>query len=108
MYLFGGPLVGGRASQSQGANLQITCHASSTPIRPTINSLAAIKPKLKYVSKADVDFLVEEISGNAYLQHGVALKSGDTVVDCGANIGIFGMQAASAVGHQVGDISFIS
>ena len=57
---------------------------------------------LKLVSKLDVPFLLNEIfSENAYLQHGVKLQEGYTVVDVGANIGLFTLQAADLVGQQV-------
>jgi cyclopropane fatty-acyl-phospholipid synthase-like methyltransferase len=40
-------------------------------------------------------FLYEEVySQQQYLQHGVQLKPGDTVLDAGGNIGLFAMLAA--------------
>lgn len=45
---------------------------------------------------AEVLFLFKEQPG--YLQHGVQLRPGDTVIDVGANIGLFSMLAAEAVG----------
>lgn len=40
-------------------------------------------------------FLYEEVyCQQQYLQHGVGLKPGDTVVDVGANIGLFSLFAA--------------
>ena len=57
--------------------------------------------KVSYVSKADVAFLYNEIEGKrCYFQHGVALARGDTVVDVGANIGIFAAQAAREVSES--------
>ena len=51
------------------------------------------------VSEPDVPFLYEEVFvQNTYLGHGgISLAPGDTVVDVGANIGMFGLQAASLV-----------
>jgi hypothetical protein len=44
---------------------------------------------------AEVMFLYEEVySQQQYLQHGVTLKPGDTVMDVGGNIGLFAMLAA--------------
>ena len=51
-----------------------------------------------YVSKPDVAFLYREIvEKRCYLQHGIYLPKGGTVVDIGANIGIFAAQAAREV-----------
>ncbi|KAF6259530.1 S-adenosyl-L-methionine-dependent methyltransferase [Scenedesmus sp. NREL 46B-D3] len=48
---------------------------------------------------AEVQFLYDEqYSDRCYLQHGVSLAPGATVVDVGANIGIFSMFAAEAAG----------
>lgn len=47
------------------------------------------------VSKADVAFLYDEIwEQRAYLDHGISIGPGDTVLDVGANIGLFSIQAA--------------
>jgi hypothetical protein len=49
---------------------------------------------------AEVQFLYDEqYSERCYLQHGVSLAPGATVIDVGANIGMFSMFAAE-VGHQ--------
>ena len=53
---------------------------------------------IAYVSKADVAFLCREIEEKrCYFQHGISLAKGDTVIDVGANIGIFAAQAAREV-----------
>lgn len=50
---------------------------------------------IQYVSEDDVQFLYDEIwRDRSYLQHGVAIGPGDTVIDVGANIGLFALQAA--------------
>ena len=61
-----------------------------------------VKPdaaSLRFVSKPDVAFLLTEIyDKHAYLQHGISLHPGGTVVDVGANIGLFANYAAQHVG----------
>ena len=55
-----------------------------------------------FVSSLDLDFLYDEIFvSQIYLQHGVALKAGDVVLDVGANIGLFTAFAAGLVGSKV-------
>lgn len=57
---------------------------------------------VSYVSKPDVAFLTREIHEDGlYFRHGVELCPGDTVIDVGANIGIFAMHCAETVGPQV-------
>ena len=52
-----------------------------------------------YASKHDVSFLYREIfEEQLYLQHGIQLAQGDTVVDIGGNIGFFAIFAAQLVG----------
>lgn len=52
-----------------------------------------------YASKHDVSFLYREIfEEQLYLQHGIQLAQGDTVVDIGGNIGFFALFAAQLVG----------
>ncbi len=52
-----------------------------------------------YASKYDVSFLYREIfEEQLYLQHGIRLEQGDTVVDVGSNIGFFALFAAQQVG----------
>ena len=54
---------------------------------------------VRYVSKPDVAFLLSEIyDKEVYLQHGISLLPGDTVLDIGANIGLFAHYAAQRVG----------
>lgn len=60
----------------------------------------------RYVSKDDVRFLYKEIyTERGYLRHGIQLQQGDTVIDVGANIGLFSAFAAEAVGPEVGAAS---
>jgi hypothetical protein len=57
---------------------------------------------VSYISKPDVAFLSREICKDMlYFRHGVALQPGDTVVDVGANIGMFANYCAEIVGSQV-------
>ncbi|GAQ79198.1 hypothetical protein KFL_000260140 [Klebsormidium nitens] len=55
------------------------------------------------VSEADVAFLYEEIWEQcSYLDHGISIGPGDTVLDVGANIGLFTIQAArKCIGGRV-------
>lgn len=57
--------------------------------------------EIAYVSKPDVAFLYREVyEKQSYLQHGVTISPGDTVLDVGANIGIFAAFAAEKVGKS--------
>ena len=74
------------------------CEAVCTapPLCPIPNGL-----EIAYVSKPDVAFLFREVyEKQTYLQHGVTISPGDTVLDVGANIGIFAAFAAEKVGNS--------
>lgn len=54
------------------------------------------------VSTLDIDFLYREIfEQEIYAQHGISIAEGSTVMDCGANIGLFSIYAAEAAGSSV-------
>ena len=54
------------------------------------------------VSTLDIDFLYREIfEQEIYVQHGISIAEGSTVMDCGANIGLFSIYAAKAAGSSV-------
>ena len=54
------------------------------------------------VSTLDIDFLYREIfEQEIYVQHGISIAEGSTVIDCGANIGLFSIYAAEAAGSSV-------
>ncbi|KAG2435614.1 hypothetical protein HYH02_011904 [Chlamydomonas schloesseri] len=54
---------------------------------------------LRHFTTDELQFLYREIyQDRVYLKHGVTLRPGDTVIDVGANTGLFTMQAAEAVG----------
>ena len=54
------------------------------------------------VSTLDIDFLYREIfEQQIYEQHGISIAEGSTVLDCGANIGLFSVYAAEAAGPSV-------
>lgn len=58
--------------------------------------------EVSVVSKLDLEFLYREIfEQRLYLQHGIQLQSGDVVLDCGGNIGLFSLFAAEVVGSTV-------
>lgn len=57
---------------------------------------------VRCVSRRDVLFLYGEIyQRRCYMQHGIKLQPGGTVIDCGANIGLFSMLAAEELGPEV-------
>jgi phthiocerol/phenolphthiocerol synthesis type-I polyketide synthase E len=52
--------------------------------------------KWEYLDKEENDFIFHEIFlAKSYLKHGVCLRCGDTVVDVGANIGLFSLWCLS-------------
>ena len=74
----------------------ICCSSSCEPTTVLPNGLAVC-----YASKYDVDFLYREIfTEKAYLQHGIQLAEGNTVIDVGGNIGFFALFAAEFVGSH--------
>lgn len=57
---------------------------------------------VRCVSRRDVLFLYKEVfERQAYLQHGASLEPGGTVLDVGANIGLFALFAAELLGPEV-------
>ena len=57
---------------------------------------------VRYASKSDVLFLYEETyRRRCYQQHGIRLRPGGTVLDVGANIGLFAMAASEELGPHV-------
>ncbi len=58
------------------------------------------------VSTLDIEFLYREIfEQKIYEQHGISIVEGSTVMDCGANIGLFSIYAAEAAGSSVSAFS---
>lgn len=57
--------------------------------------------KVQHLSGSDLPFIYDEIFvRQCYMQHGVAIKKGATVLDIGSNIGLFSLWAASEAGQQ--------
>lgn len=57
--------------------------------------------EIAFISKPDVAFLYREVfQKQAYIQHGVTLSPGNTVLDVGANIGLFAAFAAKKVEYS--------
>ena len=56
---------------------------------------------IRYVSRRDVAFLYREVYEEQGYLKGLSLKRGDTVLDVGANIGLFALRAAETVGPEV-------
>jgi FkbM family methyltransferase len=82
---------------------------TQTPAALTLDSLKLKHDPFVAVSKGGVKLRLDPLAGESftffenfvrqdYLRNGIALKSGDTVVDIGANIGAFALHAASIVG----------
>lgn len=76
----------------------IGINCTARPTTPAPGWLA----RTRHVSGRDVKFLYHEIwCEDCYLQQGVRLRPGDEVIDVGANIGMFTLRAAEAVGPTV-------
>ena len=59
------------------------------------------RPPVLGASAIDVAFLEHEIfTRQTYLQNGVRIRPGDTVLDVGANIGFFTLQASQLAGPR--------
>ena len=59
------------------------------------------RPPVLGASAIDVAFLEHEIfTQQTYLQNGVRVRPGDTVLDVGANIGFFTLQASQLAGPR--------
>lgn len=73
-------------------------HACScSACQPTVSLPNGLE--ICYASQYDVNFLYREIfQDKVYLQHGIQLQEGDTVLDIGGNIGFFALFAAQSVG----------
>ena len=57
---------------------------------------------MNYVSEEDVHYLYKEIFvDQAYLRHGIRICPASTVIDVGANVGLFSIFAASKAGPEV-------
>ncbi|KXZ45788.1 hypothetical protein GPECTOR_50g581 [Gonium pectorale] len=55
--------------------------------------------ELRHFTAAELDFLYREVyEDRVYLRNGVSLRPGDTVVDVGANTGLFTLLASELVG----------
>jgi FkbM family methyltransferase len=82
---------------------------TQTPVALTLDSLKLKSAPFVAISKEGVKLRLNSLAGESftffenfvrrdYLRNGIALKTGDTVVDVGANIGSFALLAASVVG----------
>ena len=57
-----------------------------------------------YANRQEVAFLWEEMP--AYFRHGIAIGEGDTLLDVGANIGLFSLYASRASHHKATIFAF--
>ncbi len=88
------PHRGRHKSTARQAKQQSIACCACKPVTNLPNGLTVC-----YASKYDVTFLYREIfAEQLYLQHGIKLEQGDTVVDVGGNIGFFALFAAQQVG----------
>ena len=77
-------------------------HARSARIAALPTATLPNGLKAAYISRNDLFFLYHEIyEQQSYLQHGIHLQPGDTVLDVGANVGLFSLFASAAVGTKV-------
>ena len=85
------------------------CRYSNTPITLILDTLKLQKSSFIAQSKNGIKLSLRPNAGESftfyenlirqdYLQHGIHLQPGDTVIDIGANIGAFTVLAASQVG----------
>ena len=65
---------------------------------------AAAKPRLHAVNPWEADFLWDEVPN--YLDHGIRLAPGATVLDVGANIGVFSAYVWQRLGGDVRIVAF--
>jgi len=85
---------GSRKCTTRQAKKQPIACSACKPVTTLPNGLTVC-----YASKYDVSFLYREIfEEQVYLQHGIRLEQGDTVLDVGGNIGLFCVFAAQQVG----------
>ena len=77
----------------------------AAPPRPVTAHASARLPnglRLHFVSQPDVSFLYREIfTERCYAKHGVTVRPGDTVLDVGANVGVFALWAGSEGARRV-------
>ena len=87
--------------------LDVICRHIS--VQATQRMLLPNGKEISVINKDEVAFLYKEIfEDKSYLQHGIDLKPGDTVLDVGANIGLFSLFAATMVGPKVDEDPFLS
>ena len=91
---------------------EIVCTVPVVPYIPSIlqgrewafhkpHMLARPPVRVRGASSIDIAFLEREIfDQRTYLQQGVQVKPGSTVIDVGANIGFFTLQASQLAGNQ--------
>lgn len=95
----------GKRAKSSRSHRFGTCAAASVNRSPEQSRLKTCPlpngERVAYISKPDIAFLYREIfEEHGYLRHGITLQEGDTVLDIGANIGLFAAFASQKVGRH--------
>lgn len=85
--------------------------SDAAPLDPGFTERAELAPLGRVCfdrrSRREVEFIFREIFiDEEYLRHGVTLAPGATVIDAGANIGLFSLYAARACGGDVRLLAF--
>jgi 2-polyprenyl-3-methyl-5-hydroxy-6-metoxy-1,4-benzoquinol methylase len=89
--------VRGRVSLHRASHAPIRARNFHLALRCGVSRLPS-GLRIRHVSKPDVPFLYREVfEEQAYARHGVRLGPGDSVLDVGANIGMFALWAAERV-----------
>jgi FkbM family methyltransferase len=106
-------------AQGDGADGRIVAYViPDENVAPAVNAFATLQQTgeldgrtltqlpnqqmIAHLNQNETDFVYNEIFvDHCYLQHGIVIKAGDTVVDVGANIGMFSLFAA----QQAADVT---
>jgi hypothetical protein len=102
----------GRPSTTAAARRR-PCATAAARRRPCTTVTSSLLPprtvhlpnglEVRCVSRRGVPFLYNEVYAQcSYLRHGITLPRGGTVLDVGANIGLFSLRAAELLGPGVG------
>jgi FkbM family methyltransferase len=90
---------GHHASGHDGGNRLIAYVVPDSRVAPTVHGLARRRlpngMAIAELNRNETDYIYREIfEQRAYLRHGITLREGDTILDIGANIGLFTLFAS--------------